>query len=411
VQIFVNRLEYIHSYRCHLVSMLFVFLLAPGIRAQSRQNLEEQRKQTLLEIEETSRFLAETEKSRSESVNKLNLLIAQEKQISRLISGINAEIALADKQISETSAKVSRMSNEIEKMKAEYARLVFQAYKKRGQYNKLIYVFSAKDFNEAYRRMKYFQQYSEFRKKQVAEIKAKQEELQVIIVQLSVKKAEKEKLLAEQQQESKKLESVKAERNREVNSLRSQERRLKNQLAVKQRNALKLQSEIAKLITADAKRRNTTTSNLYDKLTPDELLISNNFKGNKGRLPWPTEKGTITGFFGINPHPLFRNIPLPNNGIDITTVGGATVRVVFDGVVMDIGGIIGNNMHVMVQHGNYITVYSNLIDVTVKHGDKVKLKDTIGKVYTERGAMSAVLHFEIWEGLNMLNPEQWISKN
>ena len=410
MQNFVNRLGSFNTYRRILFLLLFVSLLTPDIHAQSRQNLEEQRRQALRKIEETNRLLEETQKSQRQSLEKLNLLNAQIKQFGQLIGSINAEIAFADRQISETSAKVARMSNEIEKMKDEYAKLVFQAYKNRGQYNKLIYVLSAKDFNEAYRRMKYFQQYSEFRKKQVAEITEKQKELQVEIERLTAQKAEKEVLLAEQQQEIKKLDIVKTEQNKEVNSWKSKERQLRAQLQAQQRTAQRVENEMKKLIAAEAKKMNATPANLYEALTPDERLISNNFRGNRGRLPWPTERGTITSYFGLNPT-VHKNVQLPNNGIDITTVGGADVRVVFDGEVTNIIAIIGRNLNVIVKHGNYFTLYSNLVNVTVKKGDKVKLKDTIGKVYTEKGAKTAVLHFEIWEGMNKLNPEQWIGKN
>ena len=411
MQKLVNRLGRFDTYRWLSFLLLFVSLLAPDIHAQSRQNLEEQRKQALEDIEETNRLLRDASQSQRQSLEKLNLLNAQVKQFERLIGSINAEITFADKQISETSAKVTQMSNEIEKMKDEYAKLVFQAYKNRGQYNKLIYVLSAKDFNEAYRRMKYFQQYSDFRKKQVAEITEKQKELQVEIERLAAQKSEKEKLLAEQQQEAKKLGIVKTELNEEVNSWRTKERQLKNQLIAQQRKEQRIQNEIDKLVAAEVKKKSSSTANPYDKLTPDERLISSNFRGNKGRLPWPTEKGVITGYFGMNPHPFIKGVRTDNRGIDITTVAGADVRSVFDGEVTGIGGILGDNMFVCVRHGSFITVYSNLVNVTVKKGDKVKLKDTIGKVYTEKGAKTAVLHFEIWEEFNKLNPEQWIGKN
>jgi septal ring factor EnvC (AmiA/AmiB activator) len=332
-------------------------------------------------------------------------------QFKQLIGNMNAEIAFADQQIGEISAKVSQMNHEIDRMKDEYALLVFQAYKNRGQYNKLVYVLSAKDFNEAYRCMKYFQQYGESRKRQVAEITVKQEEMRVVIEDLSIKKSKKEELLAKQQQESKKLELVMAEKNAEINKLKSQERKLKSQLLTQQRKAQGLQREIEKLIIAEAKKRSSAVTSPYDKLTPDELLISNNFKGNKGRLPWPTEKGIITSYFGTNAHPLLKGIRLNNTGIDITTVGEASVRAVFDGEVTNISGIPGYNIVVLVRHGNFITVYSNLVDVIVKQGAKVKHKEIIGKVYTKKGAKTATLHFEIWEELNKLNPEQWIGKN
>ena len=408
----LNQLNFYFSYRWFFTLILSVFLLGYDAYAQSRQNLEEQRRKALAEIEETSRFLKEAEQNRERSVDKLNLLDAQIIQFDRLIKSINSEIAYTDRQIGETSAKINQMTNEIEKMKAEYARLVYHTYKNRGQYNKLIYILSASDFNEAYRRMKYFQQYSEFRKKQVAEINIKQEELRVVKEQLEVQKTEKEQLLAEQRQESRRLEDVKVLQNREVNNLRSQERRIRAQLLAQQQKEKRLQEEIKKLIAAETKKMSTSTANPYDKLTPDEIIISNNFRGNKGRLPWPTEKGTITGFFGINSNSLSKYVTLQNNGVNITTVGNADVRVIFDGEVVAVAGIPGD-IFVLVRHGNYITAYSNMIDVKVKIGDKLKIKDTIGKVYTEKSSKTAVLHFEIWEQtntMNPVNPELWIVK-
>lgn len=378
--------------------------------AQSRESLEEQRKRTLLEIEETSRYLDETQQNQKESLRKLDLLNLQVTKYKRLISSIDAEIVYIDRQIAETSSKVAQMTAEIEKMKAEYAQLVFQAYKNRGKYNQLVYVLSSKDFNEAYRRMKYFQQYSEYRKKQIAEITAKQAELNVALEKLAAQKMEKERILAEQRKESNQLEAVQTQQNKEVNNLKSQERKLRSQLLAQQQQAQKFQKEIEKIIAAEAKKRNTTPNNLYNNLTPEERLVSDNFKGNKGRLPWPTEKGIITSFFGMNVHPLFKDVKINNDGVDITTVGGSDVRAVFEGEVTAIFRIPGENLVVCVRHGNFITVYQNLVDVTVKMRDKVKLKETIGKVYTEKDAKTAVLKFQIREGNNTLNPELWLMK-
>ena len=397
--------------------MPVLFLLVFDVYPQTRQKLEEQHTQALKEIEETNRLLKETQQSEKQSLNRLNLLNAQLVQFNRLISNMDAEIADADRQIKESSDKQKQMTREIEKMKEEYARLIHHIYKNKGRYNKLVYVLSAKDFNEAYRRMKYFQQYSEFRKKQVTEIKLKQEELRVEMEQLAVYKAEKEKLLAEQRLENKRLETFKTEYNKELNLLKSQERKLKTQLDKQQANLKKLRDEIAKIIAAETKKdTNTPTTNSYDRLTPDQRLVSNNFKGNRGRLPWPVERGNITGFFGVYKHPFLKYVSLDNKGIDITTVGGADVRAVFDGEVIGITPIAGNNLTVLIRHGNYFTVYNNLVSVKVKKGDQVKLKETIGKVYTEKGAKTAILHFEIIEQrsqlvLDQLNPELWLGKN
>jgi len=380
--------------------------------------LEEQRKQALLEeIEETTRLLKETQQSEKKSLDRLNLLNAQLVQFNRLISNINLEIAYTDRQIKETSEKIGQLIREVEKMKEEYAGLINHTYKNRGRYNKLIYMLSAKDFNEAYRRMKYFQQYSEFRKKQVIEINNKQEELKVVMEQLAVNKAEKEKLLVEQRLENKRLELVKTDYNKELNQLKSQEKKLKDQLLRQQANLKKLHEEISKIIAAEAKKgTNTATINPYDRLTPDQRLVSTNFKGNKGRLPWPVERGNITGFFGAYKHPFLKYVSLDNKGVDITTNGGSDVRAVFDGEVTAVIAIPGANISILIRHGNYFTVYENLVSVKVKKGDQVKIKETIGKVYMEKNAKTSILHFEIWEERSQsmsdqLNPELWLGKN
>ena len=415
MQNFMNQMLIGNTYHRILWMFFMIFLyavFAEPVQAQSKQNLEEQRKKALQEIDETNRFLNETQRSQRESLERLQLLNAQVQQFGRLINTIQAEIVFAERQIGETSTTVSRMSHEIEKMKTEYAKLLSHAYQNRGRYNRLIYVLSASDFNEAYRRFKYFQQYSEYRKKQVAEIRTRQGELQSVIQKLELQKGEKEKLLAEQRRERQRLESVKVEEDRVANSLKSKEKVLRAQLFAREQKARSLQNEIEKLITADAKKRNTTITNLYEKLTPEERFISDHFKGNRGRLPWPVEKGVITKFFGKNiPHPLFKNVRRDNDGIDITTIAGASVRAVFDGEIIRVGFFLGTSIHVVIKHGNYLTLYENLVNVSVKMGDKVKAKQTLGNVYTERGAESAILHFEIWEGLNKLNPELWIAKN
>ncbi|MDR2038810.1 MAG: peptidoglycan DD-metalloendopeptidase family protein [Bacteroidales bacterium] len=394
----------------HFYLILIFVLSSFDMTAQSRQGLEDKRKKTLQEIAETNRFLKETQQSQKESLEKLDILIVQEKQYNQLISDINAEIKYTDRQINESTLQIKKMGNEVEKLKSDYAEMIRQAYKNRGKYNKLVFVLSSKDFNEAYRRMKYFQQYSEFQKKQVEEINESQKQLNESVEELAAQKKEKEKLLAEQRKESKQLELIKNEQNKSIAGLKSKEKQLRKKVADKQKEAQKLQQEINRLVTAEIKKSKGNSKTLYDKLTPEERLVSNNFKDNKGRLPWPTERGFITKFFGVNQNPIYKELKISSEGIDITTVANADVRAIFDGEVTRVWRIKGENITILLQHGNYRTVYMNVVDVTVKQGDKVKSKETIGKIYTEKGAKTAVLHFEIWEELKKVNPEQWIIK-
>jgi septal ring factor EnvC (AmiA/AmiB activator) len=372
--------------------------------------LETQHRQTLKEIAEITGFLKETQQGEKESLEKFMLLGSQINHYKQLIENIDKEIKYAERQISETQLQIKKMSNEVDKLKTEYAQMVFHAYKNRGKYNKLIYVISAKDFNEAYRRMNYFQQYSQFRDKQVKEITKNQQELNEVVKKLAKQKAEKEKLLTTQKKETEKLKVVQEEQDKETQRLKSQEKQLRKQAADKQRQANKLDNEIKKLIAEEVKKSKGTSKTLYDKLTPEERLVSNNFQDHRGLLPWPTERGIITGFFGSNPHPLYKDIKINNNGIDITTVAGAEVRSVFGGVVSRVMRIQGENLVIFIKHGNFITVYMNLVDITVKQGDKVKSKEPIGRVYTEKGSKTAILHFEMWQETNKLDPEIWMVK-
>ena len=392
-------------------NFLIIFLFFYGsLSSQTRQSLEEQRRNLETEIRDLNRFLREAVREHEQSTVRLNLLIAQVSQYNRLIAGINSEIAHTDRQISVTTEQIRQMTNDIEKMKSEYARLVFQAYKNRGQYNKLIFVLSSKDFNEAYRRMKYFQQYGEFRKKQVAEILIIQAELENRIVQLTEQRAEREALLVERRRESAALQTVRNEQDREVARLRANERQLRTQLERQQREQNRIQNEIDRHIANEARRAGATVANVHERLTPEQQIISTNFRANRGRLPWPTERGHITRRFGSVPHPIVRNIIVNNPGIEITTISNADVRVVFEGEVSLVGGIVGSNMYVLVKHGNFYTAYHNLVDVKVKTGDKVNLREVIGKVYTEHGSPSATMRFEVREGSNTQNPELWITR-
>jgi septal ring factor EnvC (AmiA/AmiB activator) len=385
-------------------------LLAVEASAQSRQELEDRRRKTLKEIDAISGFLKETQETRKESLNRIILLNSQIKRYHLLISNLEKEIQLAERQIRETALQVKQMNSEMEKLKDEYARMVFHAWKNRGKYDKLIYILSAKDFNEAYRRMKYFRQYSQFRAGQIREIVETRKQLDSVIQQLARQKTEKEKLMTVQHNESRQLEAVIKEQNGAIEGLKSQEKKLRQQITEKQKEAQKLQQTINRMIAAEVKKNKGESKTLYDKLTPSERLVSNHFKDNRGLLPWPTERGIITGFFGINSDPLYRDIKINNSGIDITTVENSDVRAIFEGTVTMISRIHGSNIAVMIRHGNFITVYANLVDISVKQGENVKAKTVIGKVYTEKGMKTAILHFEIWEETRNMNPELWLVK-
>ena len=186
-----------------------------------------------------------------------------------------------------------------------------------------------------------------------------------------------------------------------------QEKELKNKIAENQKIARKLEKEIAAIIKASASKGRSR--NMYDQLTPEEKLISDNFQGNKGKLPWPTERGVVTGRFGKHQHAVLKQVTVQNDGIDISTVQGAEARALFDGVVSKVVAILGANYTVIIRHGNFLTVYQNLINVRVKPGDEIRVKQILGTIFTEEDTNSTLLHIEIWKELNKQNPEDWLS--
>jgi septal ring factor EnvC (AmiA/AmiB activator) len=234
------------------------------------------------------------------------------------------------------------------------------------------------------------------------ELKSEIKELEEIVLQ-------KEALARQKAGENRKLEREKRNKDQMVKELSGQEKELKSKIAENKKIARRLEKEIASIITAEASRGRSR--NMYDQLTPEEKLISDNFMGNKGKLPWPTERGVIISRFGKHQHAVLKQVTVQNDGIDISTVQGAEARALFDGVVSKVFAFLGANYTVIMRHGNFLTVYQNLINVRVKPGDVVMVKQVLGTVFTEDETNSTLLHIEIWKELNKQNPEDWLSRN
>jgi murein hydrolase activator len=190
--------------------------------------------------------------------------------------------------------------------------------------------------------------------------------------------------------------------------LKRKESQLREELKEKERIAKELESRIREIIEEEARR--TNSANRFAVLTPEQELVGNDFKKNRGKLPWPVEKGIITGGFGRHEIPGLRGSSVQNNGIDITSSPGTEVRAVFEGEVTKVFAILGANYTVLIRHGEFLSVYQNLVNVRVKTGDKVLTKERLGEAYTDASEQVASIHFEVWQERNILNPEEWISK-
>jgi septal ring factor EnvC (AmiA/AmiB activator) len=400
----------INRYRLNSILFLLLVFLAKGpeLNAQQRKQLEDQKARTQEQIEETNQLLLETQQSRRSTTQRVRILNKRIQLRNEIISNISREVDLIDQEIEEKNLHLKEMESDLEEVREQYARLVIHSYWNKSRRDWMLFIMSAENFNQAYRRMRYLQKFTEYRKQQAKMIASLKRSIVQEIEDLEEVKLEKEALALEKRNENSRLLRERRGKDRVVADLSRKEKELRKEISDKQRVAEKLEKEIAALIAAEA--RKARSGNMYDQLTPEEKLISDNFLGNKGKLPWPVTRGVITGKYGVHPHPVLKQVTVDSDGIDISTVKGAEARAMFDGVVTKIISILGRNYAVIIRHGNFLTVYQNLVDLRVKQGDKVNVKDVLGTVNTDSQTNSTVLHVQVWQDRSSQNPEDWLSR-
>lgn len=394
------------NYAVFAVLLFFVFLhFSITISAQSISDLQQKKEKTLQEIEYTNILLAKTSKTTKATLNKLSLLNGQISLRNNLINDYNTQLSLFQKSIEQNMAVITMLTNDLEQIKIDYSKMIEQAYRKRGDYNKLIFLLSSQSFNQAYKRLLYTRQMTSYRQKQSEQIAAIRTTLRSKTDDLNKVRDEKKKVLSQQMKEISVLNNEKTQQSNYHAELEKRQRELKNHLNYQQRVQDRLQREIEKLIEEEAKRAQKIAR------TPEFNLLSDDFEKNKGRFPWPTQHGIITDKFGEHAHPVMKNIIIRNNGIDITTKAGEKARAIFKGTVSKVFAVPGGNMAIIVRHGQYISVYSNLKEVYVKQGDNVSIKQDIGLIFTDKSDDDkTTLKFQIWKESVKLNPEAWIAK-
>lgn len=399
-----------------LVLLVFSDVSAWSQADAKRKQLEETKRRLEEEIAESNRMLGETQQAKKLSVQQVVLLQKQIRKREELLNAINTEISYLDEQIGTNQVVVERLSKNLAELKKEYARLIYYAWKNRSAYDRLMFIFSSKNFNQAYRRLKYLQQYTEYRRKQAEMILITQTSLSRKIGELEMQKGDKVKLMTNQAREKQKLDAEKNQKNKALNDLKKKEKEILAKLRQKEKEARNLQNQIARIINEEIKKSvpkqtekgSQPNTKVLVGMTPEEQVLSSSFENNKGRLPWPTETGVISSTFGVHDHPLYEDVKIENYGIDILTRSGSQARVVFKGTVRYVL-TVANKKAVMVKHGEYYTVYSNLDVVYVQAGQNIETKQAIGTVRTEAGEEKAELHFEIWKGNVRLDPALWLA--
>jgi septal ring factor EnvC (AmiA/AmiB activator) len=387
-----------------LICILLFFLFVKTY-AQTRTELEGRRQKTLEEISYVDNLLKATSREKKEGMSELKIIGNKLTLRESVLYGLRQEIDLLKERIDLNTLALDMMESDLVLLKKDYENAILHSFRTSKGHSEINYVLSAKDFNQGYKRIKYLQQATKFRRKEaeiIIELKSQTEiskkRLEEDLLKISDLKTREEKqknLLESEQQKKQKI----------VKSLGNKERQLQRDLEEKKRIAKKIENEIAKLVEDERAKTNKA------EFTPEQKLISDDFSGNKGRLPWPVEKGIITSHFGIQNHPVLKYVTEDNIDIEITSFGETPVRSIFKGEVVRIFSIRGANMAVIIRHGKYLSVYQNVVNLKVKTGDKVDTKEEIGKVFNDSdNGNKAVLKFMVFDEKVKMDPELWISK-
>ncbi|PID88870.1 MAG: hypothetical protein CSB02_00500, partial [Bacteroidia bacterium] len=304
---------------------------------------------------------------------QVNLLDKKIKKQNRLLQTLESEIGKTNTDIEQNKLSILLQNKEIDTLKQEYVRMISYARKNHNQLDRLMFIFAAKDFNQAYKRLKYFEQYSAYRKQQIKIITQKQDSLQATINKLAMLKESKQNLLDKKREEQIQIAQEKQNMQAKLVSLKKRERELKSQLKKHNKRKQKLKNKVEAILAAEVRKSKTT------KATPEQTKLANDFAQNKGQLPWPVAKGVLYSSFGEHAHPVFKRVKTRNDGIDILTDKGQKARAVFEGEVRNIISVPGSSYFaVLLKHGSYFTLYSNLEEVSVSPGQKVSVKQTLG---------------------------------
>jgi murein hydrolase activator len=471
-----NKTKFYITLYCTIAIFMLGFVAVTMYGQNDKSKLQSRKSKLEKEIQEMNKELEQTKQNKSANLNQLILINKKISKREELITEIEQEVGSIESQVKTLNDTIYRITLNLSSLKDEYARIIYSTYRNRGAYNRLMFIFASHSFNQAYKRLKYLQQYTEYRKAQVISISETQMTLANKKLELEKRKSSKLTLKHTQEEERNVLANEKDQKDEKIKNLTTHEKKLLVKLRNNEEALNKLQAAIEALVAAEIKKANEekarkamlaaeaerkanaeserkarlkeeankknksksdagtktpepATHELIAKVeeshnavvstpvvksnsmsvTAEDVALTGNFAGNKGHLPSPVDKGSVISSFGEHAHAEYQNIKIKNNGIDITAAPGAQAKVIFDGEVSSVIYITNLNYVVIVRHGDYLTVYSNLAEVSVKKGDKVKTRQTLGTVYTEQGESKSRLHFELWQGTIVQNPAAWLN--
>ena len=381
------------------------------IKNNEQKRLEAQRLKLKKEIKQINNLLFSNTKIRKIALNEVENIETRLNVRLELIKVINQQANLLTRRININQRNIENQRKELDELKEEYAKMIQKSYASKSLQNRLMFLFSSENFLQAYRRIQYLKQYARYRRKQGLQISEKTKLLQNLNQVLIEENEMKTKLISDNREIRKKLIQEQKQQQELINTLRLKQNTLRTQIEKKQKQRQRIDKEINRLIReaiAESNRISGKKSREIFQLTPEAKLIAENFQENKGRLPWPLEKGVVTQGFGRQRHPVVKTTIIQSNGVTISTEPFAKVRAVFEGEVMSVIIIKGSNPSVLIRHGSYITLYTNLSKLYVKKGEKVSSKQVIGEVFTNQQTGRTQLQFGIFNNIKALNPKDWV---
>ena len=391
---------------------LWVLMLVPvlGLAQDKKASLEAQKKRLQQEIVQINSLLKSSAKKRANVLTEVETVQLKMDRQDALIRLTNRQINRLNQEITLNLRNIEQLRVELTKLKKDYAEMVVSARKNQSAQNRLMFVLSSESFWQAYKRMAYMKQYAAYRKQQGEQIATKTKTLQQYTNDLVAQRKDKEQLIRENRDAQKALDTVRARQSSLVQQLKRKEKSYGAQIKKKQKQQAAIDKEINRLIreaiAASNKKAGTKTKNFV--LTPEAKALAASFATNKGRLPWPVEKGIVTQKFGTQRHPVVRTTTIKSNGVTLSAPEGSEARSVFEGKVLNIVQFTGSNPIVLVQHGNYITSYKNLSKVYVKKGDKISAKQAIGQIFTNKDTGKTALQFSLFQNTTPQNPALWL---
>lgn len=396
---------------------VFLTLLMPGMNAYAQSSeqkqLEARKEQLENEIREINRLLFAERKQKGSVLDQMEALNQKINRQQQLIRVTNQQSNLLNRQINANIRHISKLREDLQALKEDYARMIRKSYENRSQQNRLLFLMSSTSFFQAFKRLQYMKQYTQFRKKQGEEIAARTEELNNLNADLTRQRKEKELLIAQNRRIKDQLTQQVTSQQELLKTIRRNESAYTAEINAKRKEARAIEREIESLIRSAiaASNRGRSASEASASrfaLTPEATLIANNFSANKGRLIWPVEKGIKKQGYGVYADAVYPGIKHRSNGVIIATDQGAKARAVFEGEVIAVLAVPGGNKGVQVKHGNFISTYYNLSELYVKKGDKVEAKEELGEIYTNRSNGLTQLKFYLYQDATRLNPEEWI---